>query len=78
MDTTDPNIEFDENGVCNHCEEEKSYTVNLFHFLKRKKDQLKLLANKIILDRRNKRYDCITRLSGSVDSTYIALLVKEL
>ena len=19
MDTTDPNIEFDENGVCNHC-----------------------------------------------------------
>ena len=36
------------------------------------------IVNKIKIDGRNKEYDCIIGLSGGIDSSYLALKVKEL
>jgi len=78
MDTiADPNITFDEKGICNYYykykEEESRYV------LKGEAGKLKLIDDieKIKLAGKNKEYDCILGLSGGVDSTYLCLLAKE-
>lgn len=78
MDTTDPDIVFDEDGVCNHCKRyfeisEKEY---LFKGEEGKK-KLEELANKIKEDGKNNEYDCILGLSGGADSSYLAYLAKK-
>ena len=78
MDTiADPDITFDENGICNYYHEyleaEKKYVV-------RGNDGVELLSKKMngIKDQgKYKKYDCILGLSGGVDSTYLCLLAKE-
>ncbi len=78
MDTTDPAIQFDKDGVCNHCTS----------FLE-KKDQILLpeTERKEKLDQfileckewgKGKKYDCIAGISGGVDSTYMVYKAKEL
>lgn len=78
MDTiSDPDIYFDENGVCN-------YYYEFIEKLKvrvppKEEAKLKLdsLIKKIKKDGVGKQYDCIIGISGGVDSTYTAWLVKE-
>jgi N-acetyl sugar amidotransferase len=78
MDTTDPDIQFDENGVCNHCHE---YDLRISKKVftgaegKRRLDQF---VTDIKRDGKNKDYDCVIGVSGGVDSTYVAYKVKEL
>ena len=77
MDTTDPEIVFDEKGVCNLCTE----------FLdKRAKHQYQGEKSEIELDRlvaemkvagKGKAYDCILGLSGGIDSSYAAYILKQ-
>lgn len=78
MDTTDPNIIFDEEGVCNHCKTfDKQYAAipaNQPNW----EEQLNALVIKIKQDGKNKEYDCIIGLSGGVDSSYVAYQVKRL
>jgi len=78
MDTTDPNIVFDEQGICNHC---KNATEKLKKFQfkneSEKTEKLFELVNKIKKSGKNKKYDCIIGLSGGVDSSYLAYLVVE-
>tara|TARA_R110000822_G_scaffold300911_1_gene424482 strand:- start:6821 stop:7984 length:1164 start_codon:yes stop_codon:yes gene_type:complete len=74
MDTTAKNISFDENGICNYC---TSYFENIDKVLKNE-EQLKPIISKIKFEGRNKKYDCIIGVSGGVDSTYVAYLVKKL
>ena len=81
MDTTDPNIVFDEKGYCNHCTRalksiKSDYPVSLPS--SEKKKALNALVDKIKKDGKNKEYDCVIGISGGVDSTYVAYLVKEL
>lgn len=78
MDTTDPEIEFDENGVCNHCHAYdrmvREYVVSGeagLHYLEK-------MVEKIRSEGKGKSYDCIIGVSGGVDSTYVAYKVKEL
>jgi N-acetyl sugar amidotransferase len=74
----DPNITFDENGVCN-------YYYEYFEEYKRRKvssgeEGRKLLEDKIKEIKQNskeKPYDCILGISGGVDSTYMAYLAKQ-
>ncbi len=76
MDTTDPLIAFDEQGVCNHCREFDAVTRTGW-----KPDglaELLRITDAIKQERRGKPYDCIIGLSGGVDSSYLALKVKEL
>lgn len=77
MDTSDPNIVFDVNGVCNHCHDYDRLMVQKVMSGKAGAEYLEKLAEKIKRDGRNKPYDCLIGVSGGVDSTYVAYLVKE-
>lgn len=77
MDTTDQNIHFDEEGVCNHCKDyQKKIIGRLFQGSEGKK-KIESFIRKIKKEGINKKYDCIIGLSGGVDSTYLAYLAKE-
>jgi N-acetyl sugar amidotransferase len=79
MDTTDPDIEFDKEGVCNHCKRaEKLIVDNTIVDTVKKNEKLKELVSDIKKAGNGKKYDCIIGVSGGVDSTYVAYLVKEL
>jgi len=79
MDTSDPDISFDADGVCSHC---RNYDLQAKPIVDRaasgeaKKD-LDALVERIKRRGRRAQYDCIIGLSGGVDSTYVALKVKE-
>ena len=74
MDTTDPEIVFDENGVCNHCK-------NAIQLLKKVEMEKTGFENKIEEIKeagKGQKYDCIVGISGGVDSSYIVYYVKQL
>jgi N-acetyl sugar amidotransferase len=78
MDTSDPNIIFNENG-------ESDYYVNFIKNIqptwitdKRGLDQLQGIAKKIKAKRKNHDFDCIIGLSGGLDSSYTAYVAKEI
>jgi len=77
-DTTIPNIQFDENGVCNFC---KSHDLLLQYYQQdkaRRQDKLSELITKIRGKGIGKKYDCIMGVSGGTDSTYALYLAKQL
>lgn len=78
MDTTDSDIIFDKQGFCNHCthtlEELKSLKENFGNNSQKLHNIVSVIKQKC----KNNRYDCIIGLSGGVDSSYIAFLVKKL
>lgn len=79
MDTiSDPDIVFDENGVCNYYHEFKEKLKIRVPPLAEGKKELEALVAKIKAAGKGKKYDCIIGISGGVDSTYTAWLVKEL
>jgi N-acetyl sugar amidotransferase len=73
MDTTDPGITFDENGICSHC---KRYQERAEKELKNK-TELQEIIKQIKKEGRGKKYDCIIGLSGGADSTATAFYVKK-
>jgi len=77
MDTTDPEIVFDEDGVCNHCHTYvrmvRDYVVDGVEGQHR----LEQLVEKIRKDGQGKKYDCVIGVSGGVDSTYVAYVVNK-
>ncbi|MEZ5173501.1 MAG: N-acetyl sugar amidotransferase [Bacteroidia bacterium] len=78
MDTTDPDIFFDEKGVCSHC---LTYPVRKKAFVPEEMQGKILLDNMVKACRnagRNKNYDCVIGVSGGVDSSYVAYLVHQL
>ncbi len=77
MDITDPNIIFDENGVCNHCHDHDRLIKQRVISGKAGMVYLEKLAEKIKHDGKNKPYDCLIGVSGGVDSTYVAYVVKK-
>lgn len=79
MDTvSDPNIVFDKDGVCNyyHTYKEKEKTIITDEAVAKK--NLEAIVNKIKEEGRGKKYDCITGVSGGVDSTYLVYMAKQL
>ena len=76
MNTSDPEIKFDEDGVCNHCHDYKNIYSKMLDSLDR--SLLQSVADKIIQEGKDKEFDCILGLSGGVDSSYLALIVKDL
>lgn len=76
MDTTDPEIKFDDKGVCDHCN--NFYSNILPHWkpgLEGEKELMKIVA-KIKQEGKDKDYDCLMGISGGVDSSYMAYLAK--
>ncbi|MEP7318343.1 MAG: N-acetyl sugar amidotransferase [Panacibacter sp.] len=79
MDTiADSDITFDEKGICNYYYE--YLEVEKAQVFKGEEGKIRLdaIANKIKQDGKGKKYDCILGLSGGIDSTYLALLAKQL
>lgn len=74
----DPDILFDREGICNY----------YYDYLKKEKEsvhkgeeglkKLNEIVSKIKEAGKGKKYDCITGVSGGVDSTYLALQAKKL
>ena len=79
MDTTDPDIVFDDNGYCNHCTNAIERLKQPPYGLppKEKDEALHQLIEKIKAAGKGKQYDCVIGLSGGVDSSYVAYLVKQ-
>lgn len=77
MDTTDPDIEFDSQGVCNHCRRHDARWSAVPFRQPDAEARLQALVAKIKASKRGK-YDSIMGLSGGVDSSYGALLAKKL
>jgi N-acetyl sugar amidotransferase len=77
MDTTDPEINFNSDGICNHCLKYDEQAKNIFlpaEVLQQKLDKIIIE----IKEKSNRReYDCIIGVSGGVDSTYLAYKVKK-
>jgi N-acetyl sugar amidotransferase len=78
MDTTDPDIVFDERGVCNHCHiYDELVRANVFTGEEGKKRLVKIVAE-IKKAGKGKDYDCLIGVSGGVDSSFLAYKVREL
>lgn len=78
MDTTDPNIVFDENGNCNHCTDALERARTMWFPNAEGEMNLGAITREIKESQKNKEYDCIIGLSGGVDSSYLAYKVVEL
>ena len=77
MDTSDPNIVFDERGRCDYCNNFESTIGPNWYTDQQGDEELKLLAEKIRNEGKGKDFDCIIGLSGGLDSSYVAYIVKE-
>nr|WP_165045799.1 N-acetyl sugar amidotransferase [Adlercreutzia sp. ZJ138] len=78
MDTTDEDISFDANGVCNRCIEYETRILPEWNYGKGHEEELSGLLNEIKSKGASKPYDCILGLSGGLDSTYMLhLAVRE-
>lgn len=78
MDTTDPEIKFDEKGVCNHCTIHKELIKEYVLTGEEAERKLNAIIAKIKKQGRNKEYDCVLGVSGGADSTYNAYIAKKL
>lgn len=77
MDTSDPGIVFDTAGVCNHCLEFESVTKNNWYPNEEGTARWAKVVEQIKAAGKGKEYDCILGLSGGVDSSYLAIKVKD-
>jgi N-acetyl sugar amidotransferase len=77
MDTTDPNIKFDDKGVCDYCNNYSQNILPNWHTDATGEKELMNIAEKIKKEGKGKDFDCIIGLSGGLDSSYAAYIAKE-
>lgn len=73
----DPDITFDKDGISNYWYDYKSITKEGLIHGQAGKDKWQTTINEIKKFGKKNKYDCIIGISGGVDSTYIAYLVKQ-
>ena len=76
MDTSDPKITFDVNGVCDFC---NNYHKNIepnWNPNGKGVSEIKPLIDKIKYEGKNKKHDCVIGISGGLDSSYVAYVAK--
>ncbi len=78
MDTSDPDIDFDESGLCNHCRRAAALAPNYVFTEAESSLRLGKLAEEIRASRRGRAYDCILGMSGGIDSSYVAYLAGQM
>jgi len=78
MDTTDPEIEFDTQGVCNHCHTYDELIATKTLTGESGQKRLSEIVTQINRAGAKKPYDCVIGVSGGVDSSYAAYKASEL
>jgi N-acetyl sugar amidotransferase len=79
MDQSDPHIQFDQAGQCNHCRRADGLLALLPQDDDEARRRLAAIGDKIRRRRGSRhQYDAVVGLSGGVDSSYVALLAKRL
>jgi len=71
MDTSDPEITFDDEGLCNHCKSATEIKERVWFPNDAGEKLLENIVKKIKEDGKNQEYDCVIGLSGGVDSSYL-------
>lgn len=77
MDTTVEDIQFDEAGQCNFCKKYDEVNVKDLYTHDGGEEKLNTLIAEIKNKGKGKQYDCLIGLSGGVDSSYVAYLIKK-
>lgn len=77
MDTSDPDIVFDEKGICNHCTAFIQRQQNRGYVKGESEAQFQQYVEVMKNYGKGKPYDCIVGISGGVDSCYVAYLCKQ-
>jgi N-acetyl sugar amidotransferase len=77
MDSTDPAITFNEEGVCHYAELVDSYRDKYWHPNEKGRQILEDTIKTIKEDSKNRPYDCIIGLSGGLDSSYLAYKLRD-
>lgn len=77
MDTSDPNIVFDENGISDYYHNFHSTILPDWHPDEKGEKELMKIAEKIKAEGKGKDFDCIIGMSGGLDSSYVAYIAKE-
>lgn len=77
MDTSDPMISFDEDGVCDHCTSFHNHTLPNWPTGAEAEKNLDALVTKIKREGKNRDFDCIIGMSGGIDSSYLLFIAKE-
>jgi len=77
MDTTDPEINFDAAGICNHCHGFDKLVGTQWFPDEHGARQLEAIIAGVRAQGEGKEYDSILGLSGGADSTYLALKMKD-
>ncbi len=79
MDTSDPDIEFDSAGRCNHCIAAEAEIARDWKRGPEGVTELRAVADQIRREGEGRDYDCILGLSGGIDSSYLMhVAVREL
>ena len=71
MDTSDSRISFDNNGVCDHCNDFHTNVKPHWIVNAKSREELSHIIDNIKKDGKGKDFDCILGLSGGVDSSYM-------
>jgi N-acetyl sugar amidotransferase len=77
MDTTDPDITFDDRGWCDYCRNYHENILPNWHPDEEGEKELAATAEGIRREGRGRDHDCLIGISGGVDSSYVAYLAKE-
>lgn len=78
MDTSDPNIVFNEFGESDYYVNYVENILPSWHTDEKGYSELMIIAKKIKVEGRGKDFDCIIGLSGGLDSSYVAYVAKEI
>ena len=71
MNTSDPNLTFDENGICDRCREYEEKVLPWWNHGMGHEEELERIISEIKKSGEGKKYDCLLGLSGGLDSSYM-------
>ena len=77
VDTSDPTISFNSEGVCVYCTNFEEEIKPHWHPNETGMKKIMPLINKIKKEGKDKDYDCIIGLSGGLDSSFVTYVAKE-
>lgn len=71
MDTSDPGIRFDDNGVCDHCHDFHENVEPGWRADQKSEVKLRASLDEIKAAGRGREYDCLLGMSGGLDSSFM-------